>query len=408
MSSKSNGSSRDVQISMLSLTPSGTLELINNAKEGQNRTTDTVHQPQAIRSSTHHKGHAYYHNDHWFHHLIACYGSVIPTIAPRVLIFVIWAAAVRLFEYFLDWSPDISTSIHGVAGTALGLLLVFRTNSAYDRFWEGRKKWGMIINRTRDLARQAVAWIDDERIVERIVRHTIAFAYACRAHLRASRNIDDVDDILSKQEFFAMANAEHIPLKATVVIAECIRKAKNEKKLGPYAAQSLDMNLTSLLDQIGACERIKKTPIPFSYVMHTRRFITIYLLTLPFALSTLEWYMIPAVGGLSYAFLGIEAIAIEIEDPFQLGLNDLPLGGMCDTIRKNLLHVMIEYLSRRVDRGTGSADPFATVFTKPTTDGDKNGATSTTNDSESKSSITVPATRDEKIVKRQESFGGSL
>eukprot|EP00939_MAST-03C_sp_MAST-3C-sp1_P000104 g104.t1 len=328
----------------ISLSSTGALKLAVHGGLAGEHVTDTVHNPQPIRNETENKKeHAYYHPDYWFHHLFSCYGSVIPTIAPRVLVFTIWATAVRFLEIYADWQPDISTSTHATAGTALGLLLVFRTNSAYDRFWEGRKKWGMIINRTRDISRQAITWMKDKgNLWHTVIRHTIAFAYASRSHLRASRDIRDVEDILTQGEFDYLSAADHIPMRATVVISSCIVEAHRKKILDPYAAQSMDANLTSLLDQLGACERIKKTPIPFSYVMHTRRFITIYLLTLPFALSDLEWYMVPAVAGLAYAFLGIEAIAIEIEDPFAYGLNDLPLGDLCDTIRRNLREVLLD------------------------------------------------------------------
>ena len=114
-----------------------------------------------------------------------------------------------------------------------------------------------------------------------------------------------------------------------------------------YEAMQLDMNLTQLIDELGACERIKKTPVPKAYVLHTRRFIVLYLLTLPFALSKLDWYAAPAVFCVAYAFLGIEAIGIAIEDPFQEGPNDLPLGDICDGIRKNLLHLLVVDLQNK-------------------------------------------------------------
>lgn len=131
---------------------------------------------------------------------------------------------------------------------------------------------------------------------------------------------------------------------------------------------TLDSNLTQLIDELGACERIKKTPVPKAYVLHTRRFIVLYLVTLPFALSKLDWYAAPAVFCIAYAFLGIEAIGIAIEDPFQYGANDLPLGDICDGIRKNLLHLLVVDLKNNKKKGTSELKnafkPPASMTTK--------------------------------------------
>ena len=135
-----------------------------------------------------------------------------------------------------------------------------------------------------------------------------------------------------------------------------------------YEAMTLDSNLTQLIDELGACERIKKTPVPKAYVLHTRRFIVLYLVTLPFALSKLDWYAAPAVFCIAYAFLGIEAIGIAIEDPFQYGANDLPLGDICDGIRKNLLHLLVVDLKNNKKKGTSELKnafkPPASMTTK--------------------------------------------
>lgn len=275
----------------------------------------------------------------------------MPNILPQLILFTAWAALLRLIEVLTDFEPAASPAVHGIVGTALGLLLVFRTNSAYDRFWEGRKKWGMIINRTRDFARQGLVWMDDVKANENVVRMTIAFAYACRSHLRGHRDLEDVDDLLSSRELANAEKAGHQPMFFASEMTKIVREAQRAKRIDAFDAMQMNRNVTQLVDELGACERIKKTPIPFSYVMHLRRFIVLYILTLPFALYDLGWWMVPSITGITYAFLGIEAIGIDIEDPFGLSKNDLPLGDICDTIRQNLIDMLKIKLKSDVSDG---------------------------------------------------------
>ena len=285
-----------------------------------------------------------YDRNAWFTHIGSLKGSVLPCIMPRILCVTGIATAVAVWHHFSPITP-LDKGPHGMVGVALGLLLVFRTNSAYDRFWEGRKRWGMIVNRTRDLARQSLAWIrDSDEEKSRIIHQLILFAYATKEHLRGTSDLSALEDIIPKSELERVKQAEHMPLQAAENVTNCIVKTYREGQLDLVASQFLDTDITNLIDQLGACERILKTPIPFAYVLHLRRFVLLFLSTLPLVFVHMGWWMIPVVAVVTYALLGIEQIGVQIEDPFGLEDNDLPLDAICDTIRKNLL----EQLARNI------------------------------------------------------------
>ena len=203
----------------------------------RDKKTDTLHGSQHIvlTETSNKKMTAYYDPSNWWSHLFSCQGSVVPGIIPQLILFTGWAVLVRGMEDVLDWKPDqIDMTVHSIAGTALGLLLVFRTNTAYDRFWEGRKKWGMIINRTRDLARQTLVYINNDSVVQTITRHIIVFAYACRMHLRGKNDISDAEDILVQSEIDSYYSSDHLPLHSHVIIAREIRDARDRGEIGSY------------------------------------------------------------------------------------------------------------------------------------------------------------------------------
>ena len=280
----------------------------------------------------------------WFKHITSWKGSVLPAIIPRILVITAIATVIAAIHHYVPFE-SMDKSPHGLVGVALGLLLVFRTNSAYDRFWEGRKRWGMIVNRSRDLTRQSLAWIRDcPEQKSRLVHNLIAFAYCTKQHLRGSTDLSELTNLLTDEEFKMLSEADHKPLKAAEEVTFCLVEAKQSGKLDIIAAQFLDTDLTNLIDQLGACERILKTPIPFAYVMHLRRFLLVFLGTLPLALAHMGWYMVPAVAIVTYALLGIEEIGVQIEDPFGLEDNDLPIDAICQTIQKNLMEILHRHL----------------------------------------------------------------
>jgi putative membrane protein len=279
----------------------------------------------------------------WLDHLFDIRGSLVVEITGRVLLFVGWSIAVVWIHENVH-PLAIPSTLHSLVGLALSLLLVFRTNSSYDRFWEGRKAWGGMVNESRNLARALQAWIPGHsELRERAVLWTISFAYACMYSLRGERGLGPVADRLPAAETSRTKNAQHVPLAVATRISECVAEAQRRGLLSDYRAATIDQNVQLLVDYLGVCERIHKTPIPYAYVVHLRRALLVYCGTLPFALlEPFGWVTVLDVLAVSFIFFGIEEIGVEIEDPFGNDDNDLPLDRICATIEGNLLATLEE------------------------------------------------------------------
>jgi putative membrane protein len=284
----------------------------------------------------------------WSSHLFDIRGSLVREIAARLTLIGSWTLAVELAflaceRYDLP-TPKVPATMHTLVGVSLGLLLVFRTNASYDRWWEGRKLWGGIVNETRNLIRLALVHLKGDRAtIERIAHRTIAFAYATMNQLRDTKSLGDAAkyfDAATKQQ---IESSHHPALTLATEITESIAESQRRGLIGEKAMFMLDQNVQLLIDYIGGCERIHKTPLPYAYIVHLRRALIIYLWTLPFAFwGDLRWWALPGVLAISFTFLGIEEIGVEIEDPFEGEPNDLPLEAICQTIENNLTAMLAE------------------------------------------------------------------
>lgn len=274
----------------------------------------------------------------WLDHLFDIKGSLVREITGRVILLVLWSAAVvGIHEHVQPLS--IPSTLHSLVGVALSLLLVFRTNASYDRFWEGRKAWGGIVNETRNLARGLHAWLPGRRdLREQAVLWTVCFPYASMHSLRGTKGLSPSSPRLPQDEVLTVAQAQHVPLAVSIRISETIARAHREGHLSDYLAAMLDKNVQLLVDYLGVCERIHRTPLPYAYVVHLRRALLLYCGTLPFALlEPFGWVTVLDTLVVSFIFFGIEAIGVQIEDPFGDDDNDLPLEQICQTIERNLL-----------------------------------------------------------------------
>lgn len=283
-----------------------------------------------------------YDSHKWTEHLFDLRGSVIREIAPRVLLCTLFATAVFFFDtqvlprYGADL--EIPPTAHTLIGAAIGLLLAFRTNSSYDRFWEGRKMWGGMVNETRNLGRAASALIADPELVRSIGRWTVAFAWATKHQLRGARGLGEVASALPPTEVRAVLDSPHPPTFVARRLSQHLADARRRGLIDENQLVFIDKNVQLLVDYMGACERIVKTPLPYAYAVHLRRAMIAFCWTLPFAIvHSFHWATIPATLLVAYTFFGIEEIGIEIEDPFGQDENDLPLEAICETIQRDVL-----------------------------------------------------------------------
>lgn len=279
-----------------------------------------------------------YDPHNWIDHFFDIKGSLVREITGRVLLCTIWSAFV-VYLHLHQREVGIPSLIHSVIGTALGLLLVFRTNSSYDRFWEGRKLWGGIVNETRNLVRTSEAYLmDAPEMRKEVALWMLAFTYGTMNMLRGKKDLGPIASQLDAEEVRLALSSPHPALYAAQKISKILQDAKNKKIITDYAQATIDQNVQLLVDYMGACERINKTPLPFAYVVHLRRALVIYCFTLPFALVDLfPWKWMTVVGTLflSYVYFGIEEIGVEIENPFGEDENDLPLEDICESIHRN-------------------------------------------------------------------------
>jgi ion channel-forming bestrophin family protein len=234
-----------------------------------------------------------------------------------------------------------TTSMHSLLGIVLGLFLVFRTNSAYDRWWEGRKLWGGVVNSTRNFALKINAYIDKDDVEERewFVRMIPNFVFAMKEHLRSGVDFSELN--LNSEEIEQIKKVKHRPNKISAMLYKRVNDLYVSKKFTGDQHINLDKELKDFTDLIGACERIKNTPIPYSYTMYIKKFIFIYIITLPFGFVTTSGYMtIPIVTLIAFVLLSVELIAEEIEDPFGRDINDLPTDELSDKIKDNVREIL--------------------------------------------------------------------
>jgi putative membrane protein len=229
----------------------------------------------------------------------------------------------------------------------LGLLLVLRTNAGYERWWEARKLWGGIVNQTRNLAIQALSYgPDDPRWRDDLVRWTIAFAHASRRSLRGERALPEVESLLGKERADRVARSTHMPNAVARAIGALLRDAHDGGRMGGFAFHQAERERATLIDHIGACERILKTPLPGVCSIKIRRFLVLFLVTLNFALFQKfqsDWLVPPFLMLVAYAVLAIDQIGTELQNPFAVqNLGHLPLDDICKTIEGNLLGLLEE------------------------------------------------------------------
>ncbi len=235
-------------------------------------------------------------------------------------------------------------SIYSLLGIVLSLLLVFRTNSAYDRWWEGRKQWGALVNHCRNLAVNAHAALPRQDLLTRKVlsRDLSNFCFALKEHLRSGVKMEELV-LLSEEEKAHYATKKHLPNYLSFQVHLHLQDAFRRGDISEADLINLKPNLQGLLDVLGACERIKKTPIPFSYNVFLKLFITVYTLLLPFGfIPEVGYWAIPLVMLVFFAFIGVEMMGEEIEDPFGLDCNDLPTGSIAQTIYSNVCEILNE------------------------------------------------------------------
>ncbi|AYN00736.1 hypothetical protein EAG08_10790 [Chryseobacterium sp. 3008163] len=265
---------------------------------------------------------------------------------PTMILMAIYSYGIQYLEVeYLHLTAKSKVSniglIHSLLGFVLSLLLVFRTNTAYDRWWEGRKLWGKLVNDTRNFAVKInVILGDDRKSADQISRYLKYFPHFLAKHLSQESTRLALDEDYSEIE---KSLKNHGPTDLVILLTHKLYQLKKEGKISDVEMLYLDTQLTGFLDVCGGCERIKNTPIPYSYSSFIKKFIILYVVALPIAyVINLGLFMIPLTVFVYYVLMSLELIAEEIEDPFNNDENDIPMETIAQNIEKNVHQIMGE------------------------------------------------------------------
>ncbi|UUW07926.1 hypothetical protein NLG42_17685 [Flavobacterium plurextorum] len=282
--------------------------------------------------------------DTWFKMLFEWKGSVLPQLLPRLLLLLLFSFTVVYFKpYLIQYNLHINPAIFTLFGIALAIFLGFRNSVSYDRFWEGRKLWGALLNDTRSLARQSITLINDnayEAKRDNFLNLLIAFVYSLKHQLRETDSAQDMTRLLPKE---LTEQLKEVQFKPVIILRELgiwVKNAKSENKIDSITQLAFEENLNKLSDIVGGCERIASTPIPYTYSVLLHRTVYIYCFLLSFGfVETMGWITPFIIVFIAYTFVALEAIADELENPFGLQPNDLALDTMSQMIENTLLEL---------------------------------------------------------------------
>jgi len=238
----------------------------------------------------------------------------------------------ELYPIKLSGLYSISPTFHTVLGLVIGLLLVFRTNTAYDRWWEGRKHLGALVNTSRHFSMKVFGYLGNEELLN-LIKH---FPYILKEHLR-NQNFSEITNIFPPAFAKELSSIQHKPNLLLTRMSQIVLEGFKNKTISGEQLIILENEIEKLSNILGACERIRNTPIPFGYSIHLKRILLIYLITLPFGfIREMSWWCIPLMMMVFFTMIGIELIGEEIEDPFGMDVNDLPFDELQVKIEGNL------------------------------------------------------------------------
>ena len=291
----------------------------------------------------------------WLRMLFTNRGGVLTRTLPRVLAITGVATLVTLIAKVVPYDfSGVSLAPFQLIGVALGIFLAFRNNAAYDRFWEGRKLWGGLVNTSRSFSRQVLTLIVPPRVGDTeapqlrefqrgLILQCAAFSSALRHHLRRESPFESLGRLLPEGEIADLRGIQNVPLAILQRMGARVQEAWRRGWIQDYHVPVFEQSLVAMTDIQGACERILNTPFPFPYSVLLHRIVAVYCLCLCFALERDAGWVTPfMVFFISHAFFGFDEIGDELEQPFGHDPSDLPLNQLCRVIENNLREMLGE------------------------------------------------------------------
>lgn len=270
-------------------------------------------------------------------------------LAPLIFFILAYSLAITYVEihYFEvgedSWIRNLP-QMHSLLSFVISMLLVFRTNTAYDRWWEGRKLWGQLVNTSRNLAIKLAGFLDPKEEEHRTFfkKAIPVYAFSLKDHLQSKQTEYSLQDDAFLEEVDLSSSADkHVPNQIAKHLFDRVNRLFKTGKITGDQLIVLNGEISALTDICGGCERIKNTPIPYSYSSFIKKFIMLYTLTLPIGYAyMLGYYAAPIVAFVFYVLASLELIAEEIEEPFGLDENDLPMEKMSDNIQRHVGEIL--------------------------------------------------------------------
>lgn len=270
---------------------------------------------------------------------------VFGKIKYEIVVIALYAVVVALlYQNYHMTRISIPISVPTILGTVISLLLGFRSNQAYDRWWEARHVWGAIVNDSRTLARQMTSFLPSNGASEaatafgrRFIRRQIGWCYSLGRHLRGQDAGEDLENYLDPEEYNDTVRKDHIPAALNDRMGQDLQRALEEGWINRFQQVELDRTVTRLTDAMGKCERIKNTVFPATYSLYIHMALMLFIVLLPF--GVIEYFgvfEVPLVVAISACFLLIEKMAIHLQDPFENKPTDTPMTAIARNIEKNL------------------------------------------------------------------------
>ncbi|PSL48232.1 putative membrane protein [Chitinophaga niastensis] len=276
---------------------------------------------------------------------------VFGKIRYELLLVTIYSLVINILYYQYDFTNlVIPLGVPMVLGTVLSLLLAFRSNQAYDRWWEARTIWGAIVNDSRSLTRQMLSLMDAtyqseemQHFQERFVKRQAAWCYSLGQTLRKTDPLKGLDRLLSRRELNYVMRYDNVPAALLLLHGKDLKHALEQGWINQYQQIAIDKTLSRLCDAMGKCERIKNTVFPATYSLYTHFTVILFIMLLPFALIDILGFMeIPMVVAIAASFLLIEKMGINLQDPFENKPTDTPVTTIARNIEKDLRQMLHE------------------------------------------------------------------
>lgn len=277
---------------------------------------------------------------------------VLGKIRVELILVLLYVISFDLLHRFYETEAmNIPIAIPTIIGTVISLLLAFKSNQAYDRWWEARMIWGAIVNDSRTLLRQVIGFYKDpdfsveaNEFKESFAKRQAAWCYSLGQALRGKDPLKPIKHLLTADEFRYVSKHKHVPNAILILHSRALKIAKDQGKINTYQQVEIDNTLTRLCDSMGKCERIKNTVFPTTYSLYIRFTLCLFIMLLPFGLTNLVgWLQIPLVTTIAAAFFLVEKMAIHLQDPFENRPTDTPVTAISTAIEKNLIQMVNEF-----------------------------------------------------------------